>query len=84
MSKKPVVVDRYIQNDPLVVSDWLAFCCGASVNNKPTTRTRFKHPGKGIRVFAGKHSEEFDNGKTYLSHVETSAGTLTITINYDK
>lgn len=67
----------------LTVNDWLGACCGASANNRPTSRTRFKAAGKGIRVFVGKHSEEFDNGSVYLSHVETSAGPLTITIQYE-
>lgn len=69
---------------PLHYTDWPSSCCGAGTNNKPTTRTRFKNPGKGIRIFVGKHDEPFDNGNTYLSHVETSAGPITITIKYDK
>lgn len=66
----------------LSVFDWLGCCCGASVNNNPSPKTKFNNAGKGIRVFPGKHHHEYDSGKSYLSHVETSAGPLTIVIKY--
>jgi hypothetical protein len=72
------------RNTVLSTKAYLGSCCGASAVNKPAHNTRFNNAGKGIRVFAGKYSEEFDNGKTYLSHVETSAGPLTITVQYDR
>lgn len=79
----PKIVFDYEENAALTVSDWLGSCCGASANNKPNVKTRFRNAGKGIRVFAGKHSEEFDNGETMLSHVETSSGTITVTVQYE-
>lgn len=77
----PKIVDVY--GRPLIPTDWLASCCGSSAVNKPRENTKFSNAGKGIRVFSGKYGREFDNGKTYLTHLETSAGPLTITIRYE-
>lgn len=61
---------------------WLAYCCGARVS-RITPRVRVGHPGKGIRVFLDKVGKEIDTGKVCVSHVETSAGPITVTVKYD-
>jgi len=57
-------------------------CCGATATNKVKENTSFTNTGKGIRVFAGKHSEEYKDEVKQLVHVKTSAGYITILLKH--
>ena len=63
-------------------SDEICWCCGARATTSVSPRTRVANPGMGIRVFPGKHSQEQDTGVVQVSHVETSAGPLTVTVRH--
>lgn len=60
----------------------ICYCCGARATTKVAPTTQVSNPGMGIRVFPGKVGKEMLTDKTEVSHVETSAGPLTVTVRH--
>ena len=57
-------------------------CCGASWGDKEVFEREGFNYNKGIKIFDDKYGEEWDNGRQYVTHVQTKQGTLTVGIRY--